>query len=65
VLTGRTQLGLTPSVPVAGTLEDHLGVAKAIAAGDADAAERHSRSHMRTVWGEILTIPPDGGAEGV
>lgn len=54
VLRGRTRLGLTPSVPVAGTLEDHMSVALAIASGDADVAERHSHSHMRTVWGEVV-----------
>jgi DNA-binding FadR family transcriptional regulator len=54
VLLGRTRLGLTPSIPVAGTLEDHMSVALAVAAGDPDAAERHSHSHMRTVWGEVV-----------
>ncbi|GAB3267512.1 FCD domain-containing protein [Microbacterium sp. MEC084] len=53
VLEGRTRLGLTPSIPVAGTLEDHLRLALAIVAGDADEAERHSRGHMHTVWGEV------------
>lgn len=55
VLEGRTRLGLTPAVPVEGTLEEHMRVALAIAAGDADAAERHSRAHMRTVWGELAS----------
>ncbi|MGW9114464.1 FadR/GntR family transcriptional regulator [Microbacterium sp. NPDC055683] len=53
VLSGRAHLGLTPGVPAEGTLEDHMRTARAIADGDADAAERHSRSHMRTVWSEI------------
>lgn len=53
VLEGRTRLGLTPPIPVAGTLEEHMRLALAIAEGDADAAERHSRAHMRTVWGEV------------
>lgn len=54
VLRGRTRLGLTPPIPVAGTLEDHMSVALAVGAGDGDAAERHSRSHMRTVWDEVV-----------
>lgn len=53
VLSWRANLGLTPSIPVAGTLEDHLRTARSIVDGDADAAERHARSHVRTVWGEI------------
>lgn len=53
VLEGRTRLGLTPPIPVPGTLEEHMRLALAIAEGDEDAAERHSRSHMRTVWGEV------------
>lgn len=53
VLTGRAHLGLTPGTPAPGTLEQHVRTAQAIAAADADAAERHSRSHMRTVWQEI------------
>ncbi|WOF21887.1 FCD domain-containing protein [Microbacterium betulae] len=57
VLSGRTNLGMTPGTPVPGTLEDHLLTAQAIAAGDAEAAERHSRSHMRTVWNEIAGGP--------
>lgn len=54
VLEGRTQIGLTPSIPAPGTLEEHLGTARAIADGDAASAEEHSRTHMRTVWGEVL-----------
>jgi DNA-binding FadR family transcriptional regulator len=53
VLTGRAHHGLTPGTPAPGTLEQHVRTAQAIAAADADAAERHSRSHMRTVWQEI------------
>lgn len=53
VLSGRTHLGLTPAVPADGTLEHHVLVARAILAGDADAAEHHSRAHMHTVWGEV------------
>lgn len=55
VLSGRAKLGLTPGIPAEGTLEDHLLTARAIAEGDRDAAERHSRSHMMTVWSEIAS----------
>lgn len=54
VLTGRTRLGMHPSTPAAGTLEQHLRVAMDIADGDAAAAEQHSREHLRGVWHEIL-----------
>lgn len=55
VLTWRSGLGLTPSVPAEGTLEDHLRTARAIVDADADAAERHARSHLRTVWNEVAS----------
>jgi len=58
VLRGRNRLGLTPSEPAPGTLEDHLRVALAVAAGDAEEAELHSRSHMRTVWSEVVAEAP-------
>ncbi|WP_460797522.1 FadR/GntR family transcriptional regulator [Microbacterium sp. GXF0217] len=54
VLTGRTRLGMHPSTPASGTLEQHLRVAMDIADGDAAAAEEHSREHLRGVWHEIL-----------
>ncbi|MBO0981034.1 FadR/GntR family transcriptional regulator [Microbacterium sp. SD291] len=53
VLAGRTRLGLHPSTPAPGTLEQHLRVAVDIAGGDAAAAEQHSREHLSGVWGEI------------
>lgn len=52
-LRGRTSLGLAPDVPAPGTLEEHVRVAAAILAADAEAAEDHSRSHMRAVWAEV------------
>lgn len=55
VLTGRSHLGLTPPVPYPGTLDDHVDTADAVMRGDADAAEEHSRTHLRTVWGEITS----------
>ncbi|UWF76936.1 FCD domain-containing protein [Microbacterium neungamense] len=57
VLAGRTRLGLHPPVPAPGTLEDHLRLALDIAAGDADAAERQSRSHLLGVLGELAPRP--------
>ncbi|NHI17383.1 FadR/GntR family transcriptional regulator [Microbacterium excoecariae] len=53
VLTGRSRLGMTPSVPAAGTLEEHEAVAAAISRADGAGAEAHSRHHMMTVWDEI------------
>ncbi|WP_110588591.1 FadR/GntR family transcriptional regulator [Microbacterium suaedae] len=53
VLTGRSRLGLTPSVPAAGTLEEHESVAAAISEGDGEKAEEHSRTHMLSVWSEV------------
>jgi DNA-binding FadR family transcriptional regulator len=58
VLTGRTRLGMHPSTPAPGTLEQHLRVAVEIAGGDADAAEQNSREHLRGVWHEILPESP-------
>ncbi|MBP2437654.1 FadR/GntR family transcriptional regulator [Microbacterium amylolyticum] len=53
VLRGRSRLGLTPSVPAPGTLEEHAAVADAVTSGDSALAEHHSRTHMHTVWDEI------------
>lgn len=53
VLAGRTRLGLHPGTPAPGTLEQHVRVARDIAGGDAESAERHSREHLCGVWGEI------------
>ncbi|MCP2031139.1 DNA-binding FadR family transcriptional regulator [Okibacterium sp. HSC-33S16] len=56
-LAGRTHLGLHPTVPAPGTLEQHLVIAQAIAAGDGDEAEAHSRAHLLGVWREIAVEP--------
>lgn len=53
VLMGRSRLGMTPETPAKGTVEEHGAVADAIARGDGDEAERHSREHMRAVRSEI------------
>lgn len=63
VLRGRTRLGLHPRVPAAGTLDEHLAVALAVAAGDADDAERHSSTHLRGVWDEIAAENREGAAQ--
>lgn len=54
VLTGRTRLGLTPAHPDPVALSDHESVARAIAAGDPRAAERHARTMVETVWLEVV-----------
>lgn len=53
VLAGRSRLGLTPSVPAAGTLEEHESVAASVCSGSGPDAEEHSRAHMLSVWAEI------------
>lgn len=53
ILVGRTGLGLTPAVPAAGTLDAHLGAARAIAEGDAEGAERFVRTHIAIVSDEV------------
>ncbi|MBO3662136.1 FadR/GntR family transcriptional regulator [Microbacterium stercoris] len=57
-LRGRTRLGLHPRVPAPGTLDEHLSVALAIAAGEPDDAERLSRAHLLGVWSEIAEASP-------
>lgn len=57
-LRGRTRLGLHPRVPAPGTLDEHLAVALAIAAGEQDDAERLSRAHLLGVWSEITDASP-------
>ncbi|SFN82845.1 FadR/GntR family transcriptional regulator [Mycetocola miduiensis] len=52
-LAGRTKLGLHPTVPAPGTLEQHLVLARAIASGDRKEAEAHSHAHLLGVWREI------------
>ncbi|RPF27028.1 FadR/GntR family transcriptional regulator [Georgenia muralis] len=51
VLTGRTRLGLSPAVPVPGATHNHEEVARAVADGDHDAAERFARAVVAEVWG--------------
>lgn len=49
VLSGRTHLGLMPAAPVPEALEQHEAVARAVASGDADAAE----AAMAAIVGEV------------
>jgi DNA-binding FadR family transcriptional regulator len=61
VLSGRTHLGLHPTTPAPGTLEEHLVIARSIASGDGDKAESHSRTHLLGVWREIAEDLPGLG----
>jgi len=53
VITGRSRAGLTPGVPDAQALHNHVQTAAAIAGGDADAAEHHTRRYVDAVLGEV------------
>jgi DNA-binding FadR family transcriptional regulator len=59
ILQGRHELGLTPAEPGPGTLDAHVGAARAIAAGDGAAAARHTTTHLSIVSGEV-----EGGEGG-
>ena len=53
VITGRSRAGLTPGVPDAEALHHHVHTAAAIAHGDAEAAEHHTRRYVEAVLGEV------------
>lgn len=53
VIAGRSHLGLTPGVPHSEALHNHVQTAAAIARGDADAAEHHTRRYVDAVLGEV------------
>ncbi len=53
VITGRSRAGLTPGVPDAEALHNHVQTAAAIARGDTDAAEHHTRRYVEAVLGEV------------
>ncbi|MGI6878051.1 FadR/GntR family transcriptional regulator [Microbacterium sp. gxy059] len=55
VLRGRARLGLTPSTPAPGTLEDHVATARAIAARDAATAAERSATQLEQVRREVAT----------
>ena len=56
VLAGRTQLHLSPDLPVAEALDHHERLAHAVMAGDVDAAEAHSRAIVMEVWHELREV---------
>lgn len=56
VIAGRSRAGLTPATPDAASLHNHVQAARAIARGDADAAERHARCYVDIVLGEVRTV---------
>lgn len=53
VIAGRSNIGLTPSDPVDEALHNHIQTAAAIARGDAEAAEHHTRRYVDTVLSEV------------
>lgn len=59
VLVGRNKLGLTPRDPDPLVLEDHRGVATAVAAGDGDLAEETLRRVVRLIRGELPGVRGD------
>lgn len=56
VLAGRTQLHLSPELPVAEALDHHERLARAVASGDVDAAEEHARGIVMEVWNELRDV---------
>lgn len=53
ILAGRSHAGLTPATPDADSLRHHVQTARAIARGDAEAAERHARCYVHIVLEEV------------
>ncbi|MFI8593654.1 FadR/GntR family transcriptional regulator [Microbacterium sp. NPDC078428] len=53
VIAGRSHLGLTPGTPYDEALHNHIETAAAIARGDADAAEVHTRRYVEAVLSEV------------
>ncbi|GAA2228437.1 FCD domain-containing protein [Promicromonospora sukumoe] len=58
VISGRIHLGLMPAYPVPEALDAHEAVARAVAAGDADAAEQAMARIVREVRGTLDDAPP-------
>ena len=56
VLAGRTLQGLTPPWPVASSLDNHEGTARAVADGDEDRAECCARAVVMDVWHELRDV---------
>lgn len=55
VITGRSHAGLTPPTPDHEALHNHVQTAKAIARGDSEAAEHHTRRYVEAVLAEVRT----------
>lgn len=53
VIRGRSDAGLTPGVPHAEALHNHVQTAAAIARGDAEAAEHHTRRYVEAILTEV------------
>lgn len=53
VIRGRADAGLTPGVPHAEALHNHVQTAAAIARGDAEAAEHHTRRYVEAILSEV------------
>lgn len=53
VIAGRARVGLTPPVPDSEALHNHVQTAAAIARGDAQAAEHHTRRYVDAVLNEV------------
>lgn len=59
VLRGRRELGLTPSRPAPGTVEDHIATARAVAARDAPTASARSAAQLEQVRREVASPEPE------
>lgn len=57
VIAGRSRVGLTPPVPDSEALHNHVQTAAAIARGDAQAAEHHTRRYVDAVLAEVRQSP--------
>lgn len=56
VIAGRSDHGLTPSTPFEESLHNHVQTASAIARGDAEAAEHHTRRYVDAVLSEVRAL---------
>ena len=56
VIAGRSHLGLTPGIPYSEALHNHVATADAIARGDADGAELHTRRYVEAVLSEVRGV---------
>ncbi|MEV8266032.1 FCD domain-containing protein [Microbacterium sp. NPDC076911] len=56
VISGRSREGLTPPTPHHEALHNHIQTAAAIARGDAEAAEHHTRRYVDAVLSEVRSL---------